>query len=171
MFAQLLNTTVASMAISVNTVLTSCYHAVFGENSGHTDQDELMLVTAPLSAASEVQGLYEKGIIDAETAIPAALHSLGCSANEITEALKRMRSQKDSNSLVESNTFESDKDLKKAQTEHTRAQTLLVKAQTKRTNVDVEMTNTQAYDKNDILKEKDDESSLQGKKKKNKDEE
>ena len=161
MFAQLLNTTVASMAISVNTVLTSCYHVVFGENCGRTDQDELMLVTAPLSAASEVQGLFEKGIIEAETSSPAALHSLGCSANEITEALKRMRSQKDSNSLVESNTFNSDKDLKKAQTEHTRAQTLLVKAQTKKTSVDVEMTNRQPYDKNDVVKETDDESSLQ----------
>ena len=61
------------MAIQVNAVLTACYHAVFGESSGRTEQDELMLVTAPLSAASEVQGLYEKGVIDYESALPAAL--------------------------------------------------------------------------------------------------
>ena len=48
-----------------------------------------MLVTAPISATSEVEHLFTAGVIDWRSALPAALHSLGCSANEITEALKR----------------------------------------------------------------------------------
>lgn len=131
---QLLNTTVASMAIMINTVLTACYHAVFGDSLGRTDSDELMLMTAPLSAASEVQGLYEKGVIDFESAIPAALHSLGCSANEISEALSRRRSMSKSDEAAdESNEVDdAERALKVAQAEHTRAHTSLIQAQTKR---------------------------------------
>lgn len=142
---QLLNTTVTAMAIQVNAVLTSCYHAVFGESSGRTEQDELMLVTAPLSAASEVQGLYEKGVIDYESALPAALHSLGCSANEITEALKRRRSQQDSQGLSEAAALESDNAVKAAQAEHTRAGIPLVQAQTDKVKADTKLAAANAY--------------------------
>ena len=139
-FAQLLNTTVAAMAISVNAVLTCCYHACFGESSGSTEQDELMLVTAPLSAASEVQGLFEKGIIDAESAIPAALHSLGCSSNEITEALRRMRDQKDSRGNSEKETSQIDTQVKQAQAAHTYAGIPLIKAQVKKIEADTALS-------------------------------
>lgn len=142
---QLLNTTISSMAISVNTVLTSCYHAVFGENSARTESDELMLVTAPLSAVSEVCELFEKGVIDSESALPAALHSLGCSANEITEALRRMRENKDAKGMAEMATLESDNALKAAQVEHTRMGVGLVEAQTKKTTADIKVSESQAY--------------------------
>ena len=142
---QLLNTPVAAMAISVNAVLTACYHAVFGESSGRTEQDELILVTAPLSAASEVQGLYEKGVIDFESALPAALHSLGCSANEITEALKRRRTQQDSNGLSEAAALESDSAVKAAQAEHTRAGIPLIQAQTDKIKADTKLLVDNAY--------------------------
>ena len=84
---QLLNTTVASIALTVNEVLSSSYRAIYGAN----DEDELILVTAPLTATSEVQALHAGGIIDFETAVPAALHSLGCSSQEIASALERRR--------------------------------------------------------------------------------
>ena len=79
------------MAISVNTVLTSAYKAIYSHAAplGYTDEDSLALMVAPLSACAEVTALYEKGVIDAITAIPAALHSLGCSSSEIANALKR----------------------------------------------------------------------------------
>ena len=84
---QLLNTTVASLALVVNDVLTQTYRAIYGG----ADEDELILTTAPLAATSEVQALYTGGLIDFESAMPAALHSLGCSAEEIAAALDRKR--------------------------------------------------------------------------------
>ena len=85
--AQLLNTTVASIALTVNEVLTATYRAIYGAS----DDDELILVTAPLTATAEVQALYAGGLIDYETAVPAALHSLGCTSQEIASALERRR--------------------------------------------------------------------------------
>ena len=38
-----------------------------------------------------MQALYTGGLIDFESAMPAALHSLGCSAEEIAAALERKR--------------------------------------------------------------------------------
>ena len=48
-------------------------------------------MTAPLTATSEVQALFAANIIDYESAVPAALHSLGCSSQEIASALDRRR--------------------------------------------------------------------------------
>ena len=62
----------------MNTILSACYHACYEE--GVSDEDELVLVTAPISATSEVEALYNSGILDWKTAIPAALHSLGCTS-------------------------------------------------------------------------------------------
>ena len=84
---QLLNTTVASIALTVNEVLSASYRAIYGAN----DEDELILRTAPLTATSEVQALFAANIIDYESAVPAALHSLGCSSQEIASALDRRR--------------------------------------------------------------------------------
>ena len=58
---QLLNTTVTAMALSVNKVLTACYHAVYDDA---IEGDELVLLTAPLAATTEVQELFTAGIID-----------------------------------------------------------------------------------------------------------
>jgi hypothetical protein len=79
---------VASIALFVNNVLTASYNAIYGSEANDT---ELILRVAPLSSNTEVQSLYAAGIIDYETAMPAALHSLGCSAEEISSALDRRR--------------------------------------------------------------------------------
>jgi predicted ATP-grasp superfamily ATP-dependent carboligase len=83
----LLNTTVSSLALAVNDVLSQSYRAIYGG----TDEDELILRTSPLAATAEVQSLYTAGLIDFESSMPAALHSLGCSAEEIASALERRR--------------------------------------------------------------------------------
>jgi hypothetical protein len=83
---QLLNTTVSSLALSVNRVLTECYALIFDDETS-----ELLLSTAPLAATEEVEKLYASGVIDIETAIPVALHSLGCSAEAIADAVVRRR--------------------------------------------------------------------------------
>ena len=83
---QLLNSTIQSIAISVNKVMTATYHAVY---SDAREGDELTLLTAPLCSTAELQSLFEAGVIDIESALPAALHSLGCTALEIAGATKR----------------------------------------------------------------------------------
>ena len=71
---QLLNGTIQSIAIAVNKVLTATYHAVYDDAK---EGDELTLLTAPLCSTAELQSLFEAGVIDIESALPAALHSLG----------------------------------------------------------------------------------------------
>jgi len=71
-------------------VLTSTYHAIYGAGAGE-DGEELILVVAPLAANKEIMDLYNSGILDYETAMPAALHSVGCSAEEISSAMQRRR--------------------------------------------------------------------------------
>ena len=91
---QLLNTTVSSLAITVNNVLTTTYTAVYGgDGIEGADGEELNLLVSPLTSISELQGLYTSNLVDFETAIPAALHSLGCTAEEISAALERRRAQ------------------------------------------------------------------------------
>ena len=85
---QLLNSTIQSIALSVNKVLTATYHAVY---SDAREGDELTLLTAPLASTAEVQSLYEAGLIDVESALPAALHSLGATAVEVAGAIKRRK--------------------------------------------------------------------------------
>ena len=84
---QLLNTTVASLALVINDILSQSYRAIYG---GH-DDDELILRTSPLASTSEIQSLYTAGLIDFESSLPSALHSLGCSSEEISSALERRR--------------------------------------------------------------------------------
>lgn len=61
-----MNTTVASIALFVNSVLTQSYHAIYGAND---DEEELLLVVAPLAANKEIQELYGAGLLDFETAM------------------------------------------------------------------------------------------------------
>ena len=87
---QLLNTTVASIAVSVNDVLSQTYTALYGNGR---DAGELVLSTAPLCSTTEVQALFPAQIIDFETALPSAMHSLGCSAASIAAAMERRRKE------------------------------------------------------------------------------
>lgn len=47
-------------------MLTSSYHAIYGAGE---ENEELILVVAPLSANAEIETLYKAGIIDYETAM------------------------------------------------------------------------------------------------------
>ncbi len=75
-----------SIALAVNKVLTACYHTVYDNAQ---QGDELVLLTAPLASTAEIEQLFTNGIIDIESALPAALHSLGSTASEIAGAVKR----------------------------------------------------------------------------------
>lgn len=136
-----LNTTVASIALSVNKVLTACYQVVYDDSN---EADELVLLTAPLSSTTEIEALYTSGLIDIESALPAALHSLGASAVEIEGALKRRR-EADKNkpnaeaAMAETSAMlgEYDAQLKAAQTEKTLAEVDKVRADTDKTAAEV----------------------------------
>ena len=141
---QLLNGTIQSIAIAVNKVLTATYHAVY---SDAREGDELVLLTAPLCSTAELQALFEGGVIDIESALPAALHSLGCTAVEIAGAVKR-RKQADQagtdTKLLEAQNSaklgDADVLLKAAQTGKTTAETEVVKQQVAKTKAETKKT-------------------------------
>ena len=141
---QLLNSTIQSIAISVNKVLTATYHAVYDDAK---EGDELTLLTAPLCSTAELQSLFEGGVIDIESALPAALHSLGCTASEIAGAVKR-RNLADKNGadtkLMEvqnqAKLGDADVALKGAQTLKTAAETRVVEEQVAKTKAETKKT-------------------------------
>lgn len=82
-----------------------------------------------------MDALYQSGLIDIETALPAALHSLGCTAHEVQGALKRRREAdaaggdaKDVEATNSAKLTNVDAGLKVAQTEKTREETKAVAA-------------------------------------------
>ena len=141
---QLMNGTIQSIAIAVNKVLTATYHAVYDDAK---EGDELTLLTAPLCSTAELQSLFEAGVIDIESALPAALHSLGCTAVEIAGASKR-RKLADKNGtdtkLLEAQNQaklgDADVLLKAAQTGKTTAETKVVEQQVAKTRAETKKT-------------------------------
>ena len=141
---QLLNATIQSIALSVNKVLSATYHACYADAM---EGDELVLVTAPLCSTAELQSLFEGGIIDIESALPAALHSLGCTAVEIAGASKRRRQADqdgtDSKTLDAQNQAklgDADVALKGAQTLKTTAETKVIDQQVAKVKADTKKT-------------------------------
>ena len=141
---QLLNSTIQSIAISVNKVMTATYHAVYDDAK---EGDELTLLTAPLCSTAELQALFEGGVIDIESALPAALHSLGCTAVEIAGAVKRRRKADqdgtDTKLLEAQNNAklgDADVLLKAAQTGKTTAETKVVEQQVAKTKAETKKT-------------------------------
>ena len=85
----LLNTTVAQLAKWVGLVLTAAYRDVYGEETESEVPTELQLLTAPLAASEEVVALYTAGLAPVEIAMPAVLHAIGASKDEIDAAVKK----------------------------------------------------------------------------------
>lgn len=120
--------------------MTATYHAVYDDAK---EGDELTLLTAPLCSTAELQSLYEGGVIDIESALPAALHSLGCTASEIAGAVKRRRQSDESGTdakLLDAQNMaklgDADVLLKSAQTGKTTAETEVVKQQVAKTKAE-----------------------------------
>ena len=131
-----------SLALAVNRVLTACYSACY---PGANEADELVLLTAPLAAVTEVQALYDSKIIDAETAVPVALHSLGASVAEIDGALKRRRKLDNPQRKRENDQADADIEQTRASTDATRAQIEQTKANTDVAKASVAKVNADTY--------------------------
>ena len=87
----------AQLAKAVNQVLTKTYNLLYTEGDGNDadseDPPQLKLQTAPLASSEEVEKLFAAQIIDLETALPAAMHALGATADEVEHAMERGRNK------------------------------------------------------------------------------
>lgn len=81
----------ASLAKSINEVLSDTYAELYPDDTGDVS---LELVTAPLAATEEVLALYQAGIAPAEVAVPACLHAIGASRDDIEDAVKKAVAEK-----------------------------------------------------------------------------
>ena len=87
---QLLNSTVAQLAKAINLVLTKTYNLIYSdEDEEGQEPPQLKLQTSPLASSEEVTALFSAQIIDLETALPAALHALGATTDEVEKAVER----------------------------------------------------------------------------------
>lgn len=133
-----------SIALAVNRVLTCCYQTIY-ENA--QEGDELVLLTAPLASTAEIEQLYTSGLIDIQSALPAALHSLGCTASEVAGAVKRREAADQTGTdakLMEAQSQaklgDADVALKGAQTLKTSAETKVVEQQVAKTRAETKKT-------------------------------
>lgn len=78
------------MAKVVSQVLTMCYRDIYGEEDDAEEAMTLSLLTAPLAATEEVVALFTAGLAPCEIAMPAVLHAIGASKDEIEKAVKKM---------------------------------------------------------------------------------
>ena len=89
----LLNSTVSQLAKSVNMVLTMAYRDIYGEEDTSDEPAMLTLLTAPLAATDEVVNLFAAGLAPLEVALPAALHAIGASKDEIDAAMEKAQKE------------------------------------------------------------------------------
>lgn len=87
----LLNSTVTSLAKSLNEILTAAYSDIYGTDGDTT----LELITAPLAATEEVVALHAAGLAPVEVAVPAVLHAIGASKEAIEKAVAEAVKAKD----------------------------------------------------------------------------
>jgi hypothetical protein len=90
----LLNTTVTQLAKSVNQVLTMAYKDIYYDEAAD-DDIVLELLTAPLAATEEVIQLYTAGLVPVEIAMPAVLHAIGATKEQITAAVESAVAEKE----------------------------------------------------------------------------
>lgn len=65
------------------------YRDLYGEDEEGEDPAHLELLTSPMAATEEVVNLYAAGLAPLEIAMPAALHAIGASKDEIDAAVEK----------------------------------------------------------------------------------
>lgn len=78
------------MAKAVNSVLTQCYRDIYAEGPDE-DVGQLQLLTSPLAATEEVAKLFEVGLVPVELAMPAVLHAIGATKDDIDKAVDKAK--------------------------------------------------------------------------------
>lgn len=92
----------AQLAKTVSQVLTVAYRDIYGEDDEAEDPAQLVLLTAPLAATEEVVALYTAGLAPCEIAMPAVLHAVGATKDEIDTAVKKMCEKEEADAAVAS---------------------------------------------------------------------
>ena len=64
------------------------YRDIYGDDDSSEDPIQLQLLTSPLAATEEVVALYQAGLAPIEIAMPAVLHSIGASKDQIESAVE-----------------------------------------------------------------------------------
>lgn len=78
------------MAKSVNQVLTLAYRDIYA--TGPEDEvGQLQLLTSPMAATEEVAKLFEVGLVPMELAMPAVLHAIGSTKEDIDKAVEKAK--------------------------------------------------------------------------------
>ena len=98
---RLLNTTVSQLAKDINKVLTMCYRDLYGEDHDVDEPVTLQLLTSPLAATEEVVSLFGAGLAPLELAMPAVLHAIGASRDEIDAAVEKASADAEKKCLCE----------------------------------------------------------------------
>lgn len=65
------------------------YKDIYGDDEDGEEPAHLQLLTSPLSASEEVVSLYTAGLAPIEIAMPAVLHAIGASKDEIEKAVEK----------------------------------------------------------------------------------
>ena len=90
-----MNSTVSKLAKSFNMVLTMAYRDIYGDDASSDDPATLTRLTAPLAATEEVINLFSSGLAPMEVALPAALHAIGASKDEIDAAMEKAQKEEE----------------------------------------------------------------------------
>ena len=143
----LLNSTVTSLAKSINEILTEAYLDVYGSEDGDVT---LELITAPLAASEEVLALFAGGLCPAEVAVPACLHAIGASKEQIEDAVKQAVKERERVRDNEQNTADGDKTSKehehKAKEQEHSANEARIVVELEQAKANVDKTKAEAMD-------------------------
>ena len=88
----LLNSTVAQLAKSIDKVLTRSYVRVYGEDEA--DITSLNLSYQPMQSTEEIAMLFSAGLLPTEVAVRSAMNAIGASTDAIESAVQEMKKQK-----------------------------------------------------------------------------
>ena len=136
-----------SLAKSINEILTECYAEIYQEDDSDVT---LELITAPLAASEEVLALFQGGVAPAEVAVPACLHAIGASREQIEDAVKQAVKERDRVRDNEQNTADGDKTSKehehKAKEQEHSANEARIVVELEQAKANVDKTKAEAMD-------------------------
>tara|TARA_X000001036_G_scaffold191327_1_gene180341 strand:- start:3925 stop:5568 length:1644 start_codon:yes stop_codon:yes gene_type:complete len=106
----LLNSSVSQLAKWASLVLTRAYAEIYGDDADDNGEPtEVTLLTAPLAATDEVIALHAAGLCPVEVAVPATLHAIGCSREQIDNAVDQAVKDRDQTKANEQGSVDDDK--------------------------------------------------------------
>lgn len=77
------------------------YRDLYGEDEAVNEPVTLQLLTSPLAATEEVVALFAAGLAPVELAMPACLHAIGASRDEIDAAVEKASKDAEKKCLCE----------------------------------------------------------------------